>query len=189
MPFEKDIQHCLSVLHGGGIILYPTDTVWGLGCDATNVEAVNKIFDLKQRPSTNSLIVLVTGEKDVLKYVAEADLRTFNYLKHVKKPTTVIYEGAIGLAENLVSTDGSVGIRIVSDPFCKSLIKRFRKPIVSTSANLSGDPTPAIYRQVSPVIVKGVDYVVRYRQEDEKLAEPSTVIRWNREGEPTIIRP
>lgn len=172
-----------------GIILYPTDTIWGLGCDATDPLAVGRIFDLKQRPEAKSMIVLVADERDILKYVAEPDLRVFDYLKQVQKPTTVIYQGAIGLAENLVGVDGTVAIRVVKDAFCRHLIKRFRKPIVSTSANISGHPSPVRFHDVSQQIIDGVDYVVKHRQDDDSAATPSTIIRWNREGTPTVIRP
>src|SRR5690349_4409775 len=136
--FETDIEHCLDVLEQGGIILYPTDTVWGIGCDATDTTAVQKIYALKARPDSKSMIVLVAEEKDILKYVASPDIAVFDYLQKTNKPTTVIYDGAISLADNLIAADGSIAIRIVRDKFCRHLIKRFRKPIVSTSANISG---------------------------------------------------
>ena len=132
MDFTKDVEQCLQVLRAGGIILYPTDTIWGLGCDATNAEAVEKIYALKQRPEAKSMIVLLAEERDLLQYVSAPDLEVFDYLKTVTKPTTVVYEGGIGLADNVIGDDGSVAIRIVKEPFCKHLIKRFRKPIVST---------------------------------------------------------
>src|ERR1700730_18575596 len=145
MEFEKDIESCLAVLQAGGLILYPTDTVWGIGCDATNSAAVRKVYALKQRISAKSLIVLMADERDVLKYTSQPDLRIFDFLQTVSKPTTVVYEGAIGLARNLVNADGSIGIRLVTDPFCRHLIKRYRKPLVSTSANFSGEPSPALF--------------------------------------------
>ena len=186
--FEKDIDHCLAVLHEGGTILYPTDTVWGIGCDATNPSAVQKIYKLKERPSRKSMIVLLADEKDILKYVASPDPAVFEYLKSVDKPTTVVYDGAIGLAQNLVQDDGSIAIRIVGDKFCRHLLKRFRKPIVSTSANLSGEITPSIFREILNPIRTGVDYVVHYRQDDEKPARSSAVVKLNRDGSTTIIR-
>ena len=140
VDFENDIDECLRVLKNGGLILYPTDTIWGIGCDATDQAAVGKIYKLKKREDNKALIVLVADEREVLQYVAAPDLAVFDYLDQIAKPTTVIYEGAIGLAENLVAEDGSVGIRICGEVFCKHLIKRFRKPIVSTSANFSGQP-------------------------------------------------
>lgn len=186
--FESDISSCLEVLQGGGVILYPTDTVWGLGCDATNEEAVRKIFELKQRPAHNPMIALVADEREILKYVAAVDLSLFDYLDKVQKPTTVVYDGAIGLAPNLLNADGSIGIRICREPFCRALLKRFRKPIVSTSANLSGQATAAFYDEVDPAIRNGAGYVVSYRQDDRQPASPSSVIRW-KDGEVQVLRP
>lgn len=188
MDFENDIQSCLTVLKSGGIILYPTDTVWGIGCDATNAAAVEKIFRLKKRPDEKAMIVLVAEERDVLKYVAGADLRVFDYLQQHPKPTTVVYEGAIGLADNLIGKDGSVAIRICNDIFCKHLIKRFRKPIVSTSANISGEPVAKLFSEINDEIKKGVDYIVQHRQNDHTIASPSSVIKWDN-GKITILRP
>jgi L-threonylcarbamoyladenylate synthase len=185
--FLPDIDRCLEVLACGGVILYPTDTVWGLGCDATNAAAVEKIFAIKQRPEAKSLIVLLAGERDVLQYVAAPDLKVFDYLDSVTKPTTVIYEGIIGLAENLLAADGSAGIRIVKEPFCKHLIKRFRKPVVSTSANISGELTPANFAAIPAVIKSAVDYIVQYRQEDTEPVQPSAVIKWAN-GDIEVIR-
>jgi L-threonylcarbamoyladenylate synthase len=187
--FEKDIENCLSVLHKGGVILYPTDTIWGLGCDATNEEAVQKIFEIKNRPSEKSLIVLLADERDVLKYVASLDLEVFGYLETTSKPTTVIYDGAIGLAENLVATDGSIAIRVVKEMFCKHLIKRFRKPLVSTSANTSGAESPSSFANISAEIKKQVDYIVAYNQDKTTPATPSSIIRWKGNGEFELIRP
>ena len=146
MDFTADINNCLQVLNAGGLILYPTDTIWGIGCDATNAAAVRKVFALKKRPEAKSLIVLVADERDVLKYISQPDLRIFDFLKTVDKPTTVIYEDAIGLADNLINKDGTVAIRLVNETFCRHLVKRFRKPIVSTSANISGQPGPRSFR-------------------------------------------
>lgn len=189
MDFENDILACLEVLRKGGLILYPTDTVWGIGCDAGNPDAVNKIFLLKKRSEAKALIVLVADERDVLKYVSQPDLRVFDYLKTVDRPTTVIYEGAIGLAENLVNADGSVAIRMVRDPFCRHLIKRFRKPLVSTSANISGQPAPRLYREIPEAIRAGVDYIVEHRRDDPMVTEPSSIIRWNKDASVTTLRP
>ena len=188
MNFQADIESCLHVLRDGGLILYPTDTIWGIGCDATNAAAVQKIYALKQRPETKSMIVLMADQKELMQYVTQPDLEVFNHLKKAKKPTTVIYEGAVGLADNLLNSDGSAAIRIVKDEFCKHLIKRFRKPIVSTSANISGDPSPAIYREISIAVRNGVDFIVYYRQEDTTPAEPSSLIKWAK-GEAEVIRP
>lgn len=188
MNFDQDIEQCLQVLKSGGLILYPTDTVWGIGCDATNEKAVDKVYALKQRSDSKALIVLVADERDVLQYTAAPDLAVFDYLQTVEKPTTVIYEGAIGLAENLIAADGSIGIRICEETFCKHLIKRFRKPIVSTSANISGEPAPRIFSEITDEIKTGVDYVVHYRQNDTIIAAPSSVIKWAN-GKAEVLRP
>src|SRR5687767_9963569 len=188
VDFQQDIEQCLEVLQKGGLILYPTDTIWGIGCDATNPEAVDRIFQLKKRPGNKSMIVLVADEKEIIQYIASPDPRVFEYLKQVTKPTTVIYEGAIGLAGNLVAEDGSIAIRICREIFCKHLIKRFRKPIVSTSANLSGSPAISTFSGIPEEIRQGVDYVVKYRQEDETIAEPSSLIKLNKEGSFIFIR-
>ncbi len=187
--FDQDVEQCLQVLQEGGIILYPTDTVWGIGCDATNPTAVQKIFALKERPDNKSMIVLVADEKDILRYVASPDIAVFDYLNSVEKPTTVIYDGAIGLADNLPAADGSIAIRIVKDQFCKHVIKRLRRPIVSTSANLSGEATPKKFADIQSRIKEGVDYVVKYRQNEEKECLSSSIIKWNRDGSTTILRP
>jgi len=187
VEFQPDIEECLQTLKAGGLILYPTDTVWGIGCDATDPKAVEKLYRLKKRPDEKAMIVLVAEEKEVLQYVASVDLSLFDHLQQRPKPTTVIYDGAIGLAANLVGPDGSIAIRICEDPFCRHLIKRFRKPIVSTSANLSGQPTPATYSAITAEIRMGVDYVVKYRQDDERAAVSSSVIRW-KNGVLTVVR-
>lgn len=189
MDFEKDIEHCLKVLKEGGLILYPTDTVWGIGCDATNSKAVERIYQLKKRSDHKAMIVLAADERDILKYVAHPDLSVFDYLKQTRKPTTVVYDGAIGLADNLIGADGSVGIRMCNDTFCRHLIKRFRKPIVSTSANISGQETAAIFDEVTDAVKQGVDYIVNHRQDDRTAAEPSSVIKWNKDGTVTVLRP
>lgn len=187
MDFEQDIDTCLQVLHAGGLILYPTDTVWGIGCDATNEAAVAKVYELKKRSDQKALIVLVPDEREILKYVSGPDLRLFDYLQEQVKPTTVVYDGAIGLADNLVSEDGSIAIRICEEPFCKHLLKRFRKPIVSTSANISGQPAAPHFKEINEEIKQGVDYMVRYRQEDTTPASPSKLIRWEG-GEVVVLR-
>ncbi|KAI9450917.1 translation factor SUA5 [Russula earlei] len=186
--YTDDIEPCLTVLQQGGLILYPTDTVWGIGCDATNEAAVDKIYALKRRKATQSMIVLVADERDILQYTAQPDLATFDYLKTVTKPTTVIYEGAIGVADNLVATDGSIGIRICEEEFCRHLIRRFKKPLVSTSANISGHPTPPFFADIEKEIIEGVDYVVQYRRNDREPATPSAVIKWEKDGSLTILR-
>lgn len=187
IDFTDDIEQCLTVLHSGGIILYPTDTIWGLGCDATNPDAAEKIMTLKQRPQNKSFVVLATGEREILQYVAAPDLSVFDYLQTVQKPTTVIYEHALGLAENVLAEDGSVAIRICNDDFCRHLLKRFRKPIVSTSANISGAPSPGIFADIAAEVKSGVDYVVKWRQNETVAAQPSAIVAW-KNGEVKVIR-
>jgi L-threonylcarbamoyladenylate synthase len=189
LEFQTDIENCLETLQAGGLILYPTDTVWGIGCDATRADAVKKVFDLKRRAESRSMIVLMADERDILKYTSQPDLRIFDYLHKVEKPTTVIYEGPIGLAGNLSGTDNTIAIRLVEEAFCRHLIKRFRKPIVSTSANISGHPAPAIFGEIEEEIRQGVGYIVRYRQDDTAPKRPSAVMKWNKNGTATTIRP
>jgi len=186
--FEKDIVKCLETLKAGGLILYPTDTVWGIGCDAKNEEAVEKIYKLKRRSDEKAMIVLVADERDIMQHVAAPDLSLFDHLDKTTKPTTVVYEGALGFADNIVANDGSIAIRICKDEFCRQLIKRFRKPIVSTSANISGMPAPKIFKEIPDEIKEGVEYIVHYRQNDETISEPSSLIKWNN-GNVTILRP
>jgi len=185
--FENDIRHCVDVLQLGGLILYPTDTIWGIGCDATNEQAVEKVYQLKKRCEQKAMIVLVTEEKDILQYVAAPDMLLFDYLETCQKPTTVIYESAIGLATNLVNQDGTIAIRICKDDFCRHLIKRFQKPIVSTSANFSGDLAPATFNQINQAIINGVDYVVQWRQTETTEKSPSALIKWN-SGKIEVLR-
>jgi L-threonylcarbamoyladenylate synthase len=188
MDFENDVINALEVLHSGGLILYPTDTIWGIGCDATNAAAVERIYRLKKRSNEKSLIVLVAGEKDILQYVSEPDLAIFDHLKLVTKPTTVVYKGVINVASNLIGQDGTLAIRICRDEFCKHLIKRFRKPIVSTSANISDEPFPKNFSEISEKIKSGVDYVVHYRQDENTIAEPSALVKWEK-GKAILLRP
>lgn len=187
--FEYDIEPCLQVLLSGGLILYPTDTVWAIGCDATNVDAVERIYHMKKREHKKAMIVLVAEEKDILTYVTQTDLRIFDYIKGVHQPTTVIYDQAIGLAHNLLADDGSIGIRICRDVFCRQLIKRFRKPIVGTSANISGYPAPISFRDIDALILRGVDYVVNYRRDDTHPGRPSSIVKADKYGGITIVRP
>jgi L-threonylcarbamoyladenylate synthase len=188
MNFENDITKSLEVLRKGGLILYPTDTVWGIGCDATNEKAVEKIYQLKKRSDEKAMIVLVADEKDILQYVAAPDLSFFDHLNNTTKPTTVIYQGALGFADNLVAKDGSIAIRICKDEFCRHLLKRFKKPIVSTSANISGMPSPKNFSEISDDIRNGVDHIVQHRQDVVDLAEPSSLIKWDN-GNIIVLRP
>lgn len=188
MDFDIDIERSVKALRNGELILYPTDTIWGVGCDATNKAAVQQIYALKKRSDEKTMIVLLADEKDIAQYVTQPDPKVFDYIKGIYKPTTVIYDGATGLAKNIINKDGSIAIRIVKDPFCKELIKRFGKPIVSTSANVSGYPPPAIYADIDVVIKNGVDYIVQHRQDDLTEALPSAIVKWNADGSLSIIR-
>lgn len=186
--FENDIAECCSVLASGGLILYPTDTIWGIGCDATNADAVKKIYQLKKREEKKSMIILVADEKEIFNYIESPDKKISGYLSSVKKPTTVIYEHAKNLASNLISEDVTIAIRIVNDEFCKSLITQFKKPIVSTSANISGEPFPKNFNEIDMKIKKGVDYIVQHRQNDLMSSQPSSIIKLNNKGEIEILR-
>lgn len=189
MYFKQDIEESLNVLEKGGLILYPTDTIWGIGCDAGNEKAVARIYRLKGRDERKSMIILLANEKDILKYTDQQFPAVYDYVKGAGKPVTVIYEKAINLAPNLVNADGSVGIRVVKDEFCNRLITAFGKPIVSTSANLSGYPSPGLFGDIDIKIKDGVDYIVHHRQDDTEPSTPSTVIKLNADGSHTILRP
>jgi L-threonylcarbamoyladenylate synthase len=185
---EEDIARALEALEKGAIILYPTDTVWGIGCDATNAAAVAKIYTLKKRVDTKAMIVLVPEEQWILNYVAEPAPKVVDYIKGITKPTTVIYDHAKNLAANLIAPDESIAIRICKANFAFQLMKAFGKPIVSTSANISGFPTPMCFKDISLDIIEGVDYVVRTNQEDTELKQPSAIVKWNQD-QLIVIRP
>lgn len=186
--FENDIEKCLDVLSSGGLIVYPTDTIWGIGCDATNEKAVEKIFSLKKRDDKKTMIILVADEEEILKYVVSPQQKIFDFLSATEKPTTVIYPHAKDLAKNLISEDGTIAIRIVKDNFCKALIKQFKKAIVSTSANISGENFPKNFNEIDPVIKNGVDYIVQHRQNDFSISQPSSIIKLNEDGKIIVIR-
>lgn len=188
MDFENDIKNCIQALENGETILYPTDTVWGIGCDALNEAAIDRVFALKQRPKEKSLIVLLADARDIIQYIAAPHPDIIDIVENFETPTTVIYEGAIGFPENLVHENGSVAIRVTNDPFCKALIKRFRRPIVSTSANLSGEPTASFFSQISDEIKQNAGYVVNYRQDDETPKAPSQIIKIDDEGNISRLR-
>ncbi|MBC7654065.1 MAG: threonylcarbamoyl-AMP synthase, partial [Oligoflexus sp.] len=179
---KEEINKALEVLKSGGIILYPTDTVWGLGCDATNAEAVAKIFKLKNREDSKSLIILLDTENKLQSYISEVPDIAYDLIEYTEKPLTIIYSGAKNLAVNLINQDGSVGIRIPKHEFCQQLIQRFRKPLVSTSANISGEPTPTNFSEMSQTIIDGVDYVVDLEQESTEKKEPSTIMKLEADG-------
>lgn len=186
--FEEDVRLAATTMLSGGTILYPTDTIWGLGCDALNETAVDKIFALKERPKEKSLIILVADAKDILQYVAAPHPDIIDIAQSFTVPTTVIYENGLGFPDNVVHEDGSIGIRVTTDPFCKSLIKRLGRPIISTSANISGAPSAPHYAMVDQRIVNGVDYAVKYRQDDTTPVQPSRIVKINDDGSLEIIR-
>ena len=188
IDFENDVTASLDVLRTGGVILYPTDTIWGVGCDATNEAAVKQIFTLKQRPEQKSLVILMADVRDLLKYVAHPHPDIADIIAGFDRPTTVIYEGALDLAPSVINEDGTVAIRIVQEPFCRHLVKRLRKPLVSSSANISGQPAPSSFADIGPAIKNGVDYVVKYRQTDLTPARPSRIIKMLRDGSIQVIR-
>ena len=188
-PFDKeDMAEAVRVLKAGGVILYPTDTVWGLGCDATNAEAVERIYRIKQRQDSKALIVLADSEAMISRYVVEVPEVAWDVIELATRPTTVIFDRGLNLAPNLLAQDGSVGIRLSREAFSSQLCFHLRKPVVSTSANVSGQPSPRIFREIIEEIRQQVDYVVRYRQDDITPASPSSVIKLGRGGEVKIIR-
>jgi L-threonylcarbamoyladenylate synthase len=188
MIFDEDIRECLVTLKNGGIILYPTDTVWGLGCDATNPAAVEKIFRIKSRSESKSLLVLVNSDQMLDRYVKDIPEISFELTSVSDDPLTIIYPEAKNLAPGVCADDGSVGIRICRDDFCNELISRFRKPIVSTSANLSGKPSPENFDKIEKTLTARVDYVVKYRQDDRQKKSASPVIKIEQNGTFKIIR-
>jgi L-threonylcarbamoyladenylate synthase len=186
---DEELKNALAVLQKGGTILYPTDTVWGLGCDARNKEAVNKIYKIKERAEYKSLVILVSDFTMINRYVKEVPAVAWDLIEASEKdPLTIIYPDARMLAENVIAADGSVGIRIVNDEFCKKLIQKFTKPIVSTSANISGEPAPALFNDITIDIMNKVDYIVNLRQKEVNNIKPSTIIKIALNGEFKIIR-
>jgi L-threonylcarbamoyladenylate synthase len=188
MIYENDIQESVKTFAQHGVILYPTDTIWGLGCLADDEIAIEKIYNIKQRPAEKSFILLMTDAKQLSKYIANPlpDLQTV--IESFKEPTTIIYDNAINLPSSLIATDGSIAVRITNDPFCRSLIKRTKKPIVSTSANLSGAVSPSIYASVASEIKNQVDYIVLHRQDDETISTPSSILKLTPSGNFLKIR-
>lgn len=172
----------------GGVILYPTDTVWGIGCDATNPEAVKRVYEIKQREDSKALICLVDSEARLTRYVRQVADVTWNLIELAERPLTIIFDGATGLAQNLLAEDGSVGIRITKEEFSKELCYRFQKAIVSTSANISGEPTPRTFDEIPEEIKNSVDYVVKYNRQCKEKHQPSNIIKIKSNGEFTIIR-
>ena len=189
-PYDKaDLDEAVETLRRGGIILYPTDTIWGIGCDATNEEAVRRIYDLKRREDSKSMLVLVSDTYQVERLVQEVPEVAFDLMELAVRPITIVYSGASGVAPSLLGEGNSLGIRQTQELFSSALCKRLRRPIVSTSANISGEPSPLFFSGISPEIIAGVDYVVRYRREDETPREPSQIIKLGPTGEVQILRP
>ena len=193
MRYDKDdLQETLRVLRNGGIIVYPTDTVWGIGCDATNAEAVQRIYALKQREDSKSMLALLDSPAKLNYYIEDVPDAAWQLLDTVDeetKPLTIIYPNARNLAPNLIAEDGSIGIRITNEPFSQALCEQLRHPIVSTSANISGQPAAHFFAEIDPAILNGADYVCRFRREDETPHEPSSIIKINADGTFKIIRP
>ena len=192
MTREEDIRNAVEVLRKGGVILYPTDTVWGIGCDATNAEAVKRVYEIKQRDDSKALICLVDSDARLQRYVRNVPEVAWQLIDSLKesdsRPTTLILDGAINLAPNLIADDGSIGMRITQEPFSKELCYRFQKALVSTSANISGEPAAQNYCDIDPRIVEAVDYVCWSRRQEHKPHKPSSIIRLKENGEVTIIR-
>lgn len=187
--YDEDLRQAVATLRRGGLILYPTDTVWGIGCDATNSEAVAKVFALKQRAEAKSMLVLVDSASRARNYVKEIPDVAYDMLDIADKPLTLILDNALGLAPNLIAEDGSVGIRVTNEKFSHDLCYKFMKAVVSTSANISGHPAAAIYPEIEQEIIDGVDYVVRYRRDDAKRSKPSSIVKLKADGQVTVIRP
>lgn len=185
---HNDIKKALEVLKSGGIILYPTDTIWGIGCDATNAEAVKRVYEIKQREDSKSMLVLMENPNRISSYVDDVPEIALDLLEVTNKPTTIIYSGAKNLANNLINSDGSIGIRITDEDFTQQLIQRFRKPIVSTSANISGDAPAQNFMEINQDIIDAVDYVVEYRQDDITKAQASSIIKIGSDWGVQIIR-
>jgi L-threonylcarbamoyladenylate synthase len=185
---KEDIDEALKVLRSGGVIVYPTDTIWGIGCDATNAKAVKRVYEIKQREDSKSMLVLLAEPGLIPSYVDDVPEVAWDLVELAVKPTTIIYDKAKNLAANLVASDGSIGIRITREEFTSMLLERFRKPIVSTSANISGQPSPKSFSEISEEIKLKVDYVVKFRQEEETNPAPSSIIKLGSGGLVKIIR-
>lgn len=185
---REDINQALETLKAGGLILYPTDTIWGIGCDATNVEAVEKIFALKGRSKEKSMILLLHSDNQLASYVNDIPEVAYELIEVTDRPLTMVYSNAKNLASNVIAEDGSIAIRVVQHPFCEQLLQRFRKPIVSTSANLSGTPSPKNFDEIHEAIKTGVDYVVQSGQGDRGNGQPSMIIKLDPSGKFEFLR-
>ncbi len=185
---SEDIRQALETLKRGGLILYPTDTIWGIGCDATNAEAVEKVFALKGRDQGKSMIVLLHNDNQLASYVQDIPEVAYELIEVADRPLTIVYSKAKNLAPNAVAADGSIGIRIVNHAFCQQLLQRFRKPLISTSANLSGMPTAKDFDEISPKIKEGVDYIAEFGQQDKSDGRPSVIMKLDPSGKFEFIR-
>ena len=188
MKQEDDIRKAIEVMRKGGIILYPTDTVWGIGCDATNAEAVAKVYALKRRDDSKALICLVDSDDRLQRYVRNVPDVAWQLIDAVERPTTLILDGAVNLAGNLIAEDGSIGIRITKESFSHELCYRFQKAVVSTSANISGEPAAQNYCDISQEILDGVDYICESRRQEHKPHGPSSIVKLGIDGQVKIIR-
>ena len=186
--FREELKKALEVLKSGGIILYPTDTIWGIGCDATNEEAVKRIFQLKKRKDSKSMIVLLDNPNKLESYVNRVPETAWQFVEYSEKPISIIYDNAKNLAPSAIAPDGSIAIRVTKDEFCSKLIYQLRKPIISTSANISDQRSPQSFDEISEVIRQGVDYIVNLRKEEKTTAKPSTIIRLRENGQIEFIR-
>ncbi|MEO6187899.1 MAG: L-threonylcarbamoyladenylate synthase [Ginsengibacter sp.] len=180
--FDDDLKSAVTIIKNGGIILYPTDTIWGVGCDATNEAAIKKIYRMKKRDEKKSMIILLAASDQIDQYVSNPSQKILEFLAFQKTPTTAIFSNAINLPENLINEDGSIAIRITKDEFCRQVILKSGVPIVSTSANISGQYYPQIFSKIGNEIKRSVDYIVRYRQEDTIAANPSSIVKLNSDG-------
>ena len=185
---RDEVVKALKVLQEGGIILYPTDTIWGIGCDATNTEAIKKIYTLKQRDEAKSMIILLDTDNKLDSYIQEVPSIAYDLIEYAQNPLTLVMPGAKNISPTLISADGSVGVRVAKHEFCQQVIQRLRKPLVSTSANISGRPSPQNFRQIEQEIIDGVDYVVDLEQHDMQQKQPSTIMRLNPDGRFEFIR-
>lgn len=189
MKQEDDIRQAVEVMRQGGVILYPTDTIWGIGCDATNEEAVKKVYAIKQRDDSKALICLVDSDARLQRYVRNVPDVAWDLMELATKPTTVILDDAVNLAPNLIATDGSIAMRITREEFSRQLCFRMQRPVVSTSANISGEPAAQNYRDIDPRIIASVDYVCWSRRQEHRPHQPSSIVKLTRDGIVTIIRP
>lgn len=185
---KDDLKNALDVLKKGGVILYPTDTIWGIGCDGTNTKAVERIYQIKKREDSKSMLMLVDEAWRLSDYINEVPEIALQLIEVSDTPLTIIYPGAKGISPRLISSDGSIGMRVTSDEFCRKLIGGLNRSLVSTSANISGSPSPQNFSEISEVILKSVDYVVKWRQSEKNKARPSSIIRIGNRGEIEIIR-